>query len=189
MLLPIGKPLSIEKNSCDAGMMVHHIFPRIAPYHSGPYLIAAILQDPGTLHGSGCNAQLTGEIGVMNGDPTANLCRQALETHGIPLSAYLPLNAVPWYDAPRHRSDTLLREGAKYNRELITKHNVKLVLLLGKQAWRSERWLNLHDDTEIRRLPHPGRLGLINFHVDGKRVGANEARRLLIEGFAPRAPA
>lgn len=185
MPLPIGKTLSIGKISCDADMMAHRVFPRIAPYHSGPYIIAAILQDPGTLHGSGCNAQQTGEIGVLNGDPTANLCWQALETHGIPLSAYLPLNAVPWYDAPRHRSDTLLREGAKHNRTLIAKHNVKLVLLLGKQAWRSERWLDLPDDIETRRLPHPGRLGLINFHVDGNRVGADEARRILIEGFSP----
>lgn len=43
------------------------------------------MQDPGTLHGSGCNAQVTGEVGALNGDPTANLCREALETHGIPL--------------------------------------------------------------------------------------------------------
>lgn len=166
--------------------MSNRVLPRIAPYHCGPYTMAAILQDPGTLYGSGCNAQLTGEVGVLNGDPTANLCREALETHGIPFSAYLPLNAVPWYDAPRHRSAALLREGAQHNRRLIIEHDVKLVLLLGKQAWRSARWLDLPEDVELRYLPHPGRLGLINFQVDGKRVGADEARRRLIAGFAPK---
>lgn len=161
------------------------IFPRIAPYHCGPYKLAGILQDPGTLHGSGCNALLTGEVGALNGDPTANLCREALEAHDIPLSDYLPLNAVPWFDAPRHRNDALLREGAAYNRALILEHGVKLVLLLGKQAWRSQRWLDLPDDIELRFLPHPGRLGLINYRVDGIRIGPSAARQILIDGFAP----
>ena len=173
------------KVSCNIEFMSSRVIPRIAPYHRGPYKLAAILQDPGTLHGSGCNAQITGEVGVLNGDPTANLCREALEAHGLPLSSYLPLNAVPWYDAPRHRNDTLLREGAHFNRALILESGVKLVLLLGKQACRSERWLDLPNDVETRRLPHPGRLGLINYHVDGGRVGTDKARRVLIEGFAP----
>lgn len=64
---------------------------------------------------------------------------------------------------------------------------MKLVLLLGKHTWRSARWLDLPGDVEMRCLPHPGRLGLINFQVEGKRVGAEEARRLLIVGFGPTA--
>ena len=124
---------------------------------------------------------------MLNGDPTANLCRDALLANGIEQSAYLPLNAVPWYDAPTSHTNAILREGAHYNRELILLHGVKLVLLLGGSARKSLRWLNLPDDIETRCLPHPGRLGLINFKVDGAKVGHHEARRILIEGFALRA--
>lgn len=158
-------------------------FPRIAPYHSGPYRLAGILQDPGTVYGAGCNAVRTGEIGVLNGDPTAELCRIALETNDIPLSDYLPMNAVPWYDAPASRGAAILREGARFNRHLLLEHGVKLVLLMGKQAQRAERYLDLPPDVVIRHLPHPGRLGLINFRVDGVRVGAERARQILISGF------
>ena len=158
-------------------------YPLVAHYHSGPYLIAAILQDPGTLHGSKSGAYTTREVGVHNPDPTANLVKQALEANSIPLSAYLPLNAVPWYDAPKHRSSALLREGAAYNRELILGHAVKLVLLLGKDAQRSAEFLNLPPDIEIRKLPHPGRLGLINFQENGRRIGADATRQRIIDGF------
>ncbi|PTW44283.1 hypothetical protein [Rhodovulum kholense] len=162
------------------------VIPRIAPYHSGPYRLGAILQDPGTIHGSGCNAQKTGEIGVLNGDPTANLCRQALEANGIPLSAYLPMNAIPWYDAPASRPARLLKQGAAHNRRLILEAGVDLVLLLGRQAWTSARYLDLPDRIEIRRLPHPGRLGLVNYRENGTILGASEARKRLIAGFALR---
>lgn len=93
---------------------------------------------------------------------------------------------MPWFDAPRHRNDALLQEGAAHNRALILEHGVKLVLLLGRQAWRSQGWLDLPYDIELRFLPRPGRLGLINHRVDGVRVGAAAARQILIDGFAPR---
>lgn len=162
------------------------VIPRIAPYHCGPYRLGAILQDPGTIHGSGSNAQKTGEIGVLNGDPTATLCRQALEANGIPLSAYLPMNAIPWYDAPTSRPARLLRDGAAHSRRLILEAGVDLVLLLGRQAWASARYLDLPERIEIRRLPHPGRLGLINYRENGKIVGAHEAQKRLLAGFALR---
>ena len=158
--------------------------PDIAPYHSGPYKLGAILQDPGTIHGSGCDAQRTGVIVVLNSDPTARLCKEALDVNGIALSEYLPMNAIPWYDAPASRSQALLREGAEYNRNIIQKAGVKLVLLLGKDAWRSEQFLALPSDVKIRRLPHPGRLGLINYHENGIRIGNKAARRKLIVGFS-----
>ena len=159
--------------------------PRIAPYHSGPYKLGAILQDPGTIHGAGCNAQITGEIGVRNGDPTADLCREALRVNGWDEAEYLPMNAVPWYDSPRNKTNALLREGANYNRKLILKAGIGLVLLMGKKdAWRSEKFLDLPAYIEIRRLPHPGRLGLIHYRENGKRLGYAAARRRLIEGFA-----
>ena len=158
-------------------------YPLIASYHCGPYLIAAILQDPGTLYGSKSGAYTTREVGVHNPDPTANLVKQALEANNIPLSAYLPLNAVPWYDAPKNRSKALLREGADYNRALILQHAVKLVLLLGKDAHRSADYLTLPAGIEIRKLPHPGRLGLINHMENGIRIGAAAARQRIIAGF------
>ena len=165
--------------------MHHRQIPRIAPYHCGPYKLGAILQDPGTIHGSGCNAQITGEIGVRNGDPTANLCREALRVNGWDEAEYLPMNAVPWFDAPRSKSDALLREGAAYNRKLILAAGVNLVLLMGKNdAWRSEKFLDLPPHIEVRRLPHPGRLGLINYREAGRRLGYAAAREKLIEGFA-----
>ncbi len=157
--------------------------PAIAAYHCGPYLIAAILQDPGTIHGNQSGASRTREVGVLNPDPTAALVKQALEANAIPLSAYLPLNAVPWYDAPKHRSNALLREGADYNRTLILQHAVKLVLLLGKDAHRSADFLRLPPEIDLRKLPHPGRLGLINFVENGARIGAAAARQRIIYGF------
>ena len=158
-------------------------YPRIAPYHCGPFRVAAILQDPGTTHGSNSGATHTREVGVLNPDPTASLCKQALAANNIPLSAYLPRNAVPWYDAPNHRSNALLREGAAYNRALILQHAVTLVLLLGNDAHRSADFLNLPPEIEVRKLPHPGRLGLINFTENGTRIGAVAARQRIIEGF------
>lgn len=158
-------------------------YPDIAEYHSGPYLVAAILQDPGTIHGNQSGATRTRKLGVLNPDPTAALCRLALETNAIPLSAYLPLNAIPWFDAPAHRSMAMLREGAAHNCGLILRHKVKLVLLLGGLAHRSAPFLNLPSDTMVRFLPHPGRLGLINYREDGQRIGASLARRRLIDGF------
>ncbi|MCA0963474.1 hypothetical protein [Salipiger bermudensis] len=160
-------------------------YPKIAPYHCGPYRVAGILQDPGTIYGAGCNAVRTGEIGVLNGDPTANLLKIALEANGIPLAEYLPMNAVPWYDAPASRGAAILREGARFNRDLLLAHEVKLVLLMGTQAHRCERYLELPSDVVTRRLPHPGRLGLINFRVDGVRIGAERSREVLISGFRP----
>ena len=120
---------------------------------------------------------------MLNGDPTAELCKFALEANGIALSAYLPMNAVPWYDAPASRGAAILKEGARINRTLLIEHGVKLVLLMGRQAQRSERYLDLPSDVVVRRLPHPGRLGLINFRVGGLRVGAERAREILIAGF------
>ena len=158
-------------------------YPSIARYHSGPFLIAAILQDPGTIHGNQSGATRTRELGVLNPDPTAALCRLALETNGIPLSAYLPLNAIPWFDAPAHRSNDMLREGAAHNRNLILRHEVELVLLLGGLAHRSAQFLNLPADITVRHLPHPGRLGLIHYRQNGQRIGAAAARHRLIEGF------
>ena len=160
------------------------IIPAIASYHCGPYKLAAILQDPGTIHGSGCNAQITGEIGVLNGDPTANLCKEALEVNKIKLSEYLPMNAVPWYDAPASRGKAILREGAHHNRRLILQSGVRTVLLLGKNAWDSEQFLELPSYIETRRLPHPGRLGLIHYRENGVRIGSKKARQKLISGFA-----
>ncbi len=132
-----------------------------------------------------CDAQNTGQVGVLNDDPTAKQCLAALEANAIPVSAYLPLNAIPWYDAPNHRTNAMLQEGAAYNRQLIMQHKVPLVLLLGKEAWRSERLLNLPDSVEVRRLPHPSRLGLIHYRVNGERIGAAAAKQILIDGFAP----
>lgn len=164
---------------------VHHLrtYPDIAPYHCGPSLLAAILQDPGTLHGAKSGAYTTREVGVHNPDPTAKLVKRALEFNGIPLSAYLPLNAIPWYDAPKHRSSALLREGAAYNRALILSNAIKFVLLFGKDAHRSAEFLNLPADIAIRKLPHPGRLGLINFQENGQRIGAAAAGQRIIDGF------
>lgn len=162
------------------------LYPRIAAYHGGPSQLAAILQDPGTKKGAQSSAVKTGEVGVLNPDPTARLLKEALETHGIPLSAYLPLNAVPWFDAERHRSRAMLQEGAAHNRGMILRHPIKLVLLLGKDAARSAAFLDLPADVEIRKFPHPGRLGLINFQENSKRIGAAAARQRVIAGFRPR---
>lgn len=160
-------------------------FPRIAPYHSGPYSVAAILQDPGSIHGNGCGAVATGEVGVLNDDPTARLCRKALDRNGIPLSAYLPLNAVPWYDSPGSIGRELLEEGAAHNRQLIIGHGVGLVLLCGAIARRSERFLRLPTSITVRHLPHPGNLGLLNFRDEsGVRIGRAVAIERFITGFA-----
>ena len=37
---------------------------------------------------------------------------------------------------------------------------------------------------EVRKLPHPGRLGLMNFQENGARIGYTAARRKLMDGFS-----
>ncbi|MCV2891240.1 hypothetical protein [Ruegeria aquimaris] len=97
----------------------------------------------------------------------------------IPLTAYLPLNAVPWFDGCR--SD--IKDGAAYNRELVLRHRVPVVLACGSWVRDSLKYLNLPSDIVVRVLPHPGQLGLINYRVDGRRVGPEPAREIFIEGF------
>lgn len=53
-----------------------------------------------------------------------------------------------------------------------------VVVLFGRQAWRSLAFLALPNNVEMRLLPQLGRLGPINYWVHGVRVGADEAWRI-----------
>lgn len=66
---------------------------------------------------------------------------------------------------------------------LILQHRIKPVLLLGKDAQRSAQFLDLPSEVVVRKLPHPERLGLINFHENGARIGAVAAKQRVFEGF------
>lgn len=88
--------------------------PKVASYHCGPYRLAAILSDPGR-PGTNCGAEAAGEVGVLNylaqaSDQTACNCHAALEHAGLPLSANLPMNAVPWHGGKADEGS--LQEGA-----------------------------------------------------------------------------
>lgn len=180
--------LNIERNRPTSRNCINmRIYPKIAAYHSGPYLVAAILSDPGRM-GRGCGAVTTREVGVLNyqhnaRDQTAKNCHQALLACGVPLSAYLPLNAVPWYDG--NATQASLREGANYNAELIREHCIERVLLLGDVAQSSRRYLCrlLPEEIACSELPHPGVLGLNAYR---RRLGLAthaEAQAAFYEAF------
>lgn len=163
-------------------------YPRIAEYHTGPYRVAAILRDPGRT-GRACGAVTTREVGVLNyqhnaRDQTAKNCHKALLACGLPLSAYLPLNAVPWYNGNANQPS--LREGATFNSDLIRKHGIDRVLLFGDVAQSARRYLCelLPQHVRLFDLPHPGVLGLNAYK---RRLGLatyTQAQAAFIEAFA-----
>lgn len=164
------------------------LLPNIAAYHSGPYVIAAILRDPGRI-GRGCGAVTTREIGVLNyqrhpTDQTARNCHAALQQAGLPLSAYLPMNAVPWFDGKADASS--LREGAAINAEAIIAHGIERVLLMGNHAQRSRRYLEprLSNSVQLFDLPHPGVLGLLAMKRRDHLPSYDVARWRFFEMFA-----
>ena len=164
------------------------LLPTIASYHSGPYSLAAVLRDPGRV-GRGCGAVTTREIGVLNyqrhpTDQTARNCHAALLHAGLPLSAYLPMNAVPWFDGKADAAS--LREGAAMNAEAIIEHRIKRVLLMGKEAQRSRRYLEpiLPEFVCLFDLPHPGVLGLSAMKRRDQLVSYDAAKKVFLERFA-----
>ncbi|MGF1551515.1 MAG: hypothetical protein ACFBWO_03310 [Paracoccaceae bacterium] len=163
-------------------------FPRIAAYHCGPFRLAGVLRGPGRI-GTGCGAVSTGEVGVLNyrrraSDQTALNCHRALRHVGLPVSAYLPLNAIPWFDGTADRAS--IEEGAMLNADLIARHAITRVVLCGAEAHRAEPHLAARLGPEMRfvRLPHPGTQGL-NAHARRHGLaGIEAAREALFDGFA-----
>ncbi|UWQ59990.1 hypothetical protein K3722_07620 [Leisingera caerulea] len=163
-------------------------YPIIAPYHSGPYRVAAVLRDPGRPE-AGCGAEITGEIGVLNyrvkpNDQTAKNCHAALLAAGLPLTAYLPMNAIPWFDGIATAEG--LAEGAVMNAELISTHRIKRVLLFGNEAQRSEKYLVplLDQDVKIAHMPHPSTRGIQGFRRREGLPDFASAKRAFNERFA-----
>lgn len=135
--------------------------------------MAGILRDPGRV-GTGCGAVHTGEIGLRNHfhyprDQTAKNLHDAMDRAGLPLSCYLPMNAIPWYDGIANLAT--LRAGADHNASLLRHHNVRRIILFGAEAHRSWRYLRprLPDHVTVTRLPHPSARGISAFR---KKIGA-----------------
>lgn len=163
-------------------MTTRNILP-IAAYHAGPYRIAYMLQDPYGKHTANSGASMTQEVGVLNDDPTARRCKAAIENASMSISEALPLNALPWIDGKPTVSQ--LREGAEHNRKLIIDSGVKLVVLAGKAARDSEKYLNLPSDIEVRYAPHPAGRGLSNHHRGGRKLSFDEAKEAFMQAFLP----
>jgi hypothetical protein len=123
--------------------------PRLAPYHSGPYSVAWILQDPGSPHTSGSGAQKSGEIGVYNRDETARFCMRALTEAGFNIAECLPLNALPGYGLKPTVAE--LKRGALFNEGILRLAGVRVVILAGGPAQRVPPM----GDWTIIRAPHP----------------------------------
>jgi hypothetical protein len=183
-----GQPMKIERNCpTNWNCIKMRIYPKIAAYHSGPYLVAAILSDPGRI-GRGCGAVTTREVGVLNyqhnaRDQTAKNCHHALLACGLPLSTYLPLNAVPWFNGNANQPS--LREGANYNAALIREHCIERVLLLGKVAQKSHKYLCglLPKQIAFSELPHPGGLGLRAYKLRLGLATYPDAQAAFFEAF------
>lgn len=149
-------------NSKDAGAMLAEQYfelgkswgynmPRIAPYHSGPFRFALILQDPGSSHLSGAGSQTTGEIGVYNPDPTACFVRETITAAGFDIAEMLPLNALPGYDLRATVAE--LRKGAAFNAHFLRLARIPIIVLGGRIAQR----IPPVGPWRIVTAPHPSR--------------------------------
>ena len=131
--------------------------PRIARYHTGPFKVSLLLQDPGSSFTAGSGAQRSGEIGVRNNDATARYVANALEQAGFEESEFLPLNALAGYDL-RPRVDPI-RRTAQINGRILEQSGVRTVIFGGRTAQRSRKYLHLSDTVEAIDIPHPSARG------------------------------
>lgn len=139
-----------------AGKSYGYEMPNIAPYHTGPFMLAIMLQDPGgPLAGSG--AQRSGEIGVLNDDSTARYIRSELDFLKIPYDAVLLLNALPGYGLRNTVAER--QRGAKFNGEAILRSGVDRLLVAGKSvAWPVASLMDLSEVTTVY-THHPSTRG------------------------------
>ncbi|WP_420862487.1 hypothetical protein [Algirhabdus cladophorae] len=153
--------------------------PRIAPYHTGPFRLAIMLQDPGgPLAGSG--AQGSGEIGVRNADGTARYIRNELDHFNFRYSDVVLLNALPGYGL---RNTVLERQrGAIFNNEAIQRAGIDCLLVAGKSiAWPVAHLMNLNS-IKTAYTHHPSIRGhnACGSNVEGKRIWREALRSLLV---------
>lgn len=139
-----------------AGRSYGYDMPKIAPYHTGPFKLAIMLQDPGgPLAGSG--AQRSGEIGVLNDDSTARYIRSELDFLKIPYDAVLLLNALPGFGLRNTKAER--QRGAKFNAEAILRSGADRLLVAGKSvALPVARLMNLNE-IKIAYAHHPSTRG------------------------------
>lgn len=153
----------------DYGTSRGYRMPRIAPYHTGPFSLAIMLQDPGgPLAGSG--AQTSGEIGVCNEDSTARFIRDELEYFKIPFSDVVLLNALPGYGLKNTAWER--QRGAAFNNEAIRRAGIDSLLVAGKSvAWPVANLMDL-TGTKVAFTHHPSVRGHngCGSNVLGKRV-------------------
>jgi hypothetical protein len=94
------------------------------------------------------------------------------------------MNAVPWFDGKADAAS--LREGAAMNAEAIIAHRITRVLLMGKEAQRSRRYLEprLPEFVCLFDLPHPGALGLSAMKRRDHLASYDAAKKVFLEMFA-----
>ncbi len=153
----------------NVGTIRGYHMPRIAPYHTGPFSLAIMLQDPGgPLAGSG--AQASGEIGVCNDDSTARFSRSELDHFKVPYSDVVLLNALPGYGLRNTVKER--QRGAAFNNEAIQRAGIDRLLVAGKSiAWPVANRMNLNG-IKTAHTHHPSTRGHngCGSNVEGKRV-------------------
>lgn len=139
--------------------------------------------DPGPKAAGGTNA--SGMLSWDNDDDTAAMCARHFELSGIPWSAAMPWNVVPW-PTPSLRSIDFAHGRATLAELLGVLPNVVIIMTLGITVHR--QWqLVLATGGKSKliqevRTPHPSKRGL-TFDVDGNRQSRAAGERQLREAF------
>lgn len=168
--------MSFHKWYHSAGTAYGYDMPELAEYHSGPFKLAIMLQDPGgPLAGSG--AQRSGEVGVLNHDSTARFVRSELDSLQLPYNVVLILNALPGYGLRNTVAER--NRGAKFNNEVIRRSGVERLLVAGKSvAWPVASLMDL-SRVKVSYTHHPSVRG--HNSCGSNVIGRRDWREALIK--------
>lgn len=129
------------------------------------------------LEAPGPKAVASGFVSRNNPDETAKNTFLFLKAAGIPRRLTLLWNIVPWYIGSRQKirpaTFTDLEEGRQYLLRLLKRlPKLEVVVLVGRKAERTEQWLKVRCDPQIRllRAPHPSPLFVNRSPVNRKMV-------------------
>lgn len=134
--------------------------PNIGQAHSGPFLLAVILQDPAGEHTAGSGVLVTNEVSFTNDDPTAAVLRRSASASGLPIANILPLNALPAY----HMRPTIAnkRLGAAANEALVDQLGITHILCCGAHSLDAYHRFWRKDGRRMIATAHPSRRGLLS---------------------------
>jgi len=134
--------------------------PNIGQAHSGPFLLAVMLQDPAGNYTAGSGVLVTNEVSFTNDDPTAAVLRRSAEAAGLPLANILPLNTLPAYNMRPTIANKRL--GAAANEALVDQLGITHILCCGTHALDAYNRFWRKEGRTMINTAHPSRRGLLS---------------------------